>query len=242
MRTLLLSLLLAAPALGQTPISQSAWKLQSVDSTQGGIFAGAASFDGSSETMWHTNFSLSPPPPYPHNIQIDLGQSYTLTGFIYTPRQDFSLNGTIANYAFYVSTDGQDWGMPISTGIWAYDHTPKMVQFSPVSGRYIKLVGLSEGSGQPYASAAEINVIGIPGTPTPFVWIMPGLGMATFPMYIPPACGPADGACSIQIQVCDTSKTPPLCMTSSQGTITLLKNITLPTPQQQSIPLVTVTP
>jgi hypothetical protein len=76
----------------------------------------------------------------------------------------------------------------------------------------------------------------------PLVWVMPGLGTATFPMNIPPACSPTDGTCSIQIQVCDTSKTPPVCMTSSQGTITLLKNVTLPTPQQQSIPLVTVTP
>ena len=80
------------------------------------------------------------------------------------------------------------------------------------------------------------------GPPPPFVWVMPGLGTATFPMNIPPACGPSDGTCSIQIQVCDTSKTPPVCMVSSQGTITLLKNITLPTPQQQAIPLVTVTP
>ena len=89
-----------------------------------------------------------------------------------------------------------------------------------------------------FAGAAVLSI----GPPPPFVWQMPGLGTATFPMNIPPACGPSDGTCSIQIQVCDTSKTPPVCMTSSQGTITLLKNITLPAPQQQSIPLVTVTP
>lgn len=86
------------------------------------------------------------------------------------------------------------------------------------------------------------NVVLSAGSPPPFVWVMPGLGTATFPMQIPPACGPSDGTCSIQIQVCDTSKTPPVCMTASQGTITLLKNVMLPAPQQQAIPLVTVTP
>ncbi len=79
------------------------------------------------------------------------------------------------------------------------------------------------------------------GPPPPFVWVMPGLGTATFTMYVPPACGPNDGTCSIAIQVCDTSQTPPLCMTAPIGTLSLLKTISLPTPQTQTIPIVTVT-
>jgi hypothetical protein len=80
-----------------------------------------------------------------------------------------------------------------------------------------------------------------PPPPQPFVWVMPGLGTATFPMQIPPACGPNDGTCSIAIQVCDTSQTPPLCMTAPIGTLSLIKTISLPTPQVQTIPVVTVT-
>jgi hypothetical protein len=85
------------------------------------------------------------------------------------------------------------------------------------------------------------NVLVQAGPPPPFVWVMPGLGTATFPMYVPPACGPNDGTCSIVIQVCDTSQTPPLCMTAPVGTLSLIKTISLPTPQVQTIPVVVVT-
>jgi hypothetical protein len=90
---------------------------------------------------------------------------------------------------------------------------------------------------------AILNAIDIElaGPPPPFVWVMPGLGTATFPMQIPPACGPNDGTCSIQIQVCDTSQTPPVCMTAPIGTLSLIKTISLPTPQVQTIPVVVVT-
>lgn len=80
------------------------------------------------------------------------------------------------------------------------------------------------------------------GPPPPFVWNMPGLGNVTFPMQIPPACGPSDGVCSIQIQVCDTSQTPPVCLTASQGTLSLIKTVTLPVPQTQTIPVAVASP
>jgi uncharacterized cupredoxin-like copper-binding protein len=93
------------------------------------------------------------------------------------------------------------------------------------------------------ANNPEINAIDLePGTPQPFIWTMPGLGVATFTMFVPPSCGPNDGTCSIQMQACDTSVTPPNCVTTSQGTLALIKTFSLPTQQTTTTQVVTVVP
>ena len=70
-------------------IPHTTWTLQYVDSQElvGENGAATNSFDGSTSTFWHTQWLTSNPPP-PHEIQINLGGSYTLSGFRYLPRQD----------------------------------------------------------------------------------------------------------------------------------------------------------
>ena len=46
---------------------------------------------------------------------IDLGSQQELAGFRYRPRPGGG-NGTVAQYRFYVSADGMNWGAPISQG------------------------------------------------------------------------------------------------------------------------------
>jgi hypothetical protein len=117
-------------------------------------------FDGDSATIWHTEWSSSNP-PHPHTIAIDLGASYDIDGFRYLPRQDVDWpNGSIAQYEFYVSTDGVNWGSAAASGTFAATQAEKEVTFTARTGRYIKLVALSEVNGNPWASAAEINVLG----------------------------------------------------------------------------------
>jgi hypothetical protein len=71
--------------------------------------------DGHPETLWHTQWEGTPPPP-PHALTVDMGAPVKVAGFRYLPRQDKSVNGTIAKYRFYVSTDGVNWGSPVSEG------------------------------------------------------------------------------------------------------------------------------
>lgn len=88
------------------------------------------------------------------------------------------------------------------------------------------------------------------GPPPPFVWVMPGLGTATFPMQIPPACGASDGACSIALKfvgpnvstTCSTAApgTPANCFIGNQGTLYLIKTVSLPVPQVQETVIVVV--
>lgn len=98
------------------PISQSGWSLVSVDSEERVVEDGAATnaFDGDSGSFWHTQWQASTPGP-PHTITIDLGAGYDVNGFRYIPRQS-GVNGRIADYQFFVSADGVDFGAAAASG------------------------------------------------------------------------------------------------------------------------------
>ena len=106
-------------------------------------------------------------------ISINLGATYNLTAFRYLPRQDGSACGWIKDYAFYVSSDGVNWGTAVASGTFNYGNlstkgpgpgagVPAALQiaFPQTTGQYIKLVALDELNGNPWTSAAELNVLG----------------------------------------------------------------------------------
>ncbi|MEJ8850274.1 PA14 domain-containing protein [Variovorax rhizosphaerae] len=71
--------------------------------------------DGNPATLWHTPYTGGNALPMPHSFTVDMGAPQRLGGFRYLPRPSGS-GGTIAGYAFYVSTDGVNWGNPVSEG------------------------------------------------------------------------------------------------------------------------------
>ncbi|MCK4858030.1 MAG: discoidin domain-containing protein, partial [candidate division Zixibacteria bacterium] len=143
-------------------ISRDEWSIWYVDSEEllaGGWPAGNV-FDGDTSTMWHTEWSEDDP-VHPHEIQIDLGDVYEIDGFLYLPRQD-GANGRIEMHEFYVSIDGETWGDPVATGFFANNSLEQECLFPRVSGRYVRLVALSEVNGRPWTAIAEINIVGAP--------------------------------------------------------------------------------
>ncbi|PFW87962.1 M6 family metalloprotease domain-containing protein, partial [Bacillus pseudomycoides] len=112
----------AVTTKGASWIPQTNWKLKSVDS-YAQYNLGTYAFDGNKDTFWHTNWS--PVAPMPHEIQIDLGATYSLSKFNYLPRQDGQVNGTIKGYEFYISSDGVNWGTAVATGTFTNDTTLK---------------------------------------------------------------------------------------------------------------------
>ena len=145
----------------QTLISQSGWSLVYADSqeTQDENDKATNAFDGSTSTFWHTQYTGSAP-AHPHEIQIDLGASYGVEGFQYVARQDGSNHGMIADWQFYVSSDKTNWGDAVATGTFTQDLSAQRVMFTRKTGRYIRLVALSEVSGQAWTSVAELRVVG----------------------------------------------------------------------------------
>jgi hypothetical protein len=91
---------------------------------------------------------------------LDLGARYQVDGLRYLPRQDGNPNGTIASYQFYVSDDGSTWGSAVAAGTLAANTSEKTVRFTAKTGRFVRLIALSEINGKPYTSAAELNFFG----------------------------------------------------------------------------------
>jgi alpha-glucosidase len=167
--SVLFTILVAAQAFAQGGvIPQANWTLEYVDSEEleAGYFGAANAFDGDSETVWTTQWLGSSSLP-PHEMQINLGAEYGITGFRYLPRQDGWSNGNIAQYAFYVSTDGISWGSPVATGTFAGGTGEQQVAFAQTRGRYVRLRALTEVAGRPWAVVAELNVIAGGAPPPP---------------------------------------------------------------------------
>src|SRR5215831_348097 len=147
---------------GESIIPQRQMRVVFVDSQESVGENGAATnaIDGDATTIWHTKW-FRRTAPLPHTLVLDLGGQYQVDGLRYLPRQDGNPNGTIAGYQFYVSSDGTTWGSAVAAGTFAADTTEKTVRFPATPGRYVRLVALSEINGQPWTSAAELNVFGI---------------------------------------------------------------------------------
>ena len=115
--------------------------------------------DGDPSSVWHTKFRDGPA-KHPHELVIDLGGEHTIRGFRYLPRQDKGWNGTIKDCEFYVSNTPDRFDKPATKATFRRTKKAQDAKCSPVRGRYVLLRALSEINGKPWASAAELGVIG----------------------------------------------------------------------------------
>lgn len=116
--------------------------------------------DGNPRTVWHTQFSNKIAQP-PHELVIDLGATYTIEGFRYLARQDAGWNGTFGKTEFSVSDSPQEFSDPVVTTTFTKQRTAQAADCKqPVSGRYVRVKILSEVDNNPWASAAELGVLG----------------------------------------------------------------------------------
>ena len=67
----------------------------------------------------------------------------------------------IKDYEFYVSSDIADWGAAVASGTWTAGKIEKQVSFDCTLGRYVRLIALSEVSGNPWTTMAELNVLAV---------------------------------------------------------------------------------
>jgi large repetitive protein len=88
--------------------------------------------DGNPATIWHTQWHDATP-VHPHWIVINLGTPAEVAGLRYLPRQSTSVNGTIARYRVYLSSDGTNWGPAVTSGDFAdlaSGQAEKLIYFS----------------------------------------------------------------------------------------------------------------
>jgi len=89
------------------PLNAEGWTIAYVDSEERERADGTAenAIDGQTANFWHTQFSDTQP-GFPHRLVIDLGQSRTIAGFRYVPRQGAAdLTGRIKDYRIYIGDD-----------------------------------------------------------------------------------------------------------------------------------------
>jgi alpha-L-fucosidase len=142
------------------------WQVVSATSEDPGAGSGRA-IDANADTYWHTDKENAQ--TFPHQLTVDLGRMMTIQGFYYTPIQHPSSShspnsGTIYQYHFLVSEDGENWEEVIAHGTFAnIKNNPiqQRVNFDqPYKVKYIRLVSLASVNENEIAtSVAEIGVI-----------------------------------------------------------------------------------
>ncbi|MFH8990165.1 discoidin domain-containing protein [Streptomyces sp. NPDC017940] len=124
--------------------------------------------DGSNATIWHSRYSGTPQ-PLPHSITIDMHRTAVVSGLVYQPRTD-SANGRVGSYSIQLSANGTSWGSAVASGTLGDDAAAKTLSFAAQGTRYVRLTATSEaGNRGPWSSAAEINLLGDPGSPASVV-------------------------------------------------------------------------
>ena len=121
---------------------------------------GSNLIDGKPDTVWQTPWNDGAP-GFPHEFVIEFPTLLVAKGCKILPRQDGNVEGTIKNYAIYVSRDGLEWGEPVLKGILDPGSDVKTLLFpTPMETKLIRFVAQS-GVDKDYPSVAlaEFEII-----------------------------------------------------------------------------------
>ena len=133
-------------------VSKEKWKLVGIFQS---IEQSRFIFDGNPETAWVLNNK----PPV--DVILDLGDTLNLTGFTYLPDQGRWNPGITNKYEFYVNSDGQNWGTPVSEGEFANIKNSPILQikeFEAINGRFVKFKMLSSADEKGRMGIAEFGI------------------------------------------------------------------------------------
>jgi alpha-L-fucosidase len=141
-------------------LAPAGFRIVDCSSEQGGREVAAKAIDGDARTHWHSRWSPDSPQP-PHHLTIDLGRDVAVRGFAYQPRAEGD-NGTVADYEFFGSRDGNDW-QRLAGGTFANiadNPTTQVVTWKEaVTVRFVRFVATREVRGRAWASCAELSVL-----------------------------------------------------------------------------------
>ncbi len=156
---------LAAPAAAAEKElkADSTWVI--TDSSHADRKPGSLVFDGDKSTYWHTYYKredgvMTEKAEGPHWVEVELPQNTSITGMIYTPRQD-SQTGIVNSYKVLVSANGKDYTEAYS-GTFDYgekysDLSDKKVTWNAVNARKVKIQVVS--SVRDFAAICEITLL-----------------------------------------------------------------------------------
>ncbi len=133
------------------------WQVMAVDSETDGHQAKAA-IDGNATTYWKSGNTGSK-----HQLDIDLGKSYPVAGFTYTPAAADEYAGTIFLYRVYTSQDGKNWILCETSGEFSNiknNPIPQTIYFKTICpARYFRLESVREIDNRPFITVGELDVL-----------------------------------------------------------------------------------
>ncbi len=155
---LLVVAVVACTLIGAVASAEKIVKVRVTTNGEAGGYEAYKALDGDPKTMWHTPFGNYYDGRHPHELTVDFGGVYEITGLSYLPREGGG-NGTIKDYEVLISPDGKDFGSPIAKGSFAKATGWNEVPFpAAVQTRYLKVRALSEVTKKPWASIAELKI------------------------------------------------------------------------------------
>ena len=143
-------------------LAKAKWKILDCDSQDGVEGDARKAIDDDPSTFWHSRYRDGVD-PMPHHLTVDLGETVTIRGFTYTPRQDQWDGGIITRARFEVSQDGKNW--TIAADNVDFDNIVNSRQQQVVklptrmTARYFRLTALRTVNDNNLASAADISVL-----------------------------------------------------------------------------------
>ena len=156
--TLAIGAIILVPALGLALAKVATVKVKVRVDSQAAGFDGAKAMDGNPQTMWHTPWETGET-RHPHEIIIDLGKSYEISGIVHRARTG-ATNGAIKDYECYVGESDKKFPKPVAKGTFKKTDAEQQVKFpKKVRGRYVRLRALSEWTGNPWTSIAELRIL-----------------------------------------------------------------------------------
>lgn len=131
------------------------WKLLTA-SGEAKKYPAKLAFDANPKTYWLSNADDAQ-----REIAIDLGENYTLTGFIYMPPKQF-LDGMMEKGRIGVSNDGIDWQMAedFVFGNLINDPTPRTHYFkTAITARYVRVQATVIAGNKKSLAVAELDFL-----------------------------------------------------------------------------------
>jgi len=164
-----LSVLAAIALLGLSSAAFAADRVVNVKVRADSEYPGNEAFramDGKPGSIWHNHWRAPIATDLPHEIVVDLGGAYEISGFTYVPRPG-TRNGRIKDYEAYLSEKdvviaplARTVGKPVAKGAFAKPDGENVVKFpAPVKGRYFRLRALSNVTGHSsWAGIGELTL------------------------------------------------------------------------------------
>ncbi|KAJ5684890.1 Galactose oxidase/kelch beta-propeller [Penicillium maclennaniae] len=148
-------------------VPRTEWELQC--STSSGKYECNNVIDGTDATSWYSAVA-----PGPHNITINMKNTYTVSALVVLPPLDATQDQLITQHEVYVSNDGENWKGPVAYGMWPDSNRQRMSAIEPISARFVRLVADAREKGLSSVGISELNIYAtlynIPQDPKRGVW------------------------------------------------------------------------